>query len=101
MILTAEAGSLSTDAKQLLEDYGLVGCHSDRGNYLSVHARNDSPGYIRPLWESSEEDDNNSHAAIFEVKFDKKAEGAITDSRERTPDTLFSDLESVAFVIED
>ena len=38
VILTAEADSMSTDAKQLLEDYGLVGCHSSEGSYLSVHA---------------------------------------------------------------
>ena len=38
VILTAEADSMSTDAKQSLEDYGLVGCHSSEGNYLSVHA---------------------------------------------------------------
>ena len=48
----------------------------------------------------SSEDDKNSHAAIFEVKFGEKGEGAITDSRERKADTLFNDLESVAFAIE-
>ena len=37
--LTTEADSLSTDAKQLIEDHGLVGCHSSRSNDLSVHAR--------------------------------------------------------------
>ena len=42
--MTAEADSLTTDAKQLLEDYGLVRCHSKRGNCLSVHARVDSTG---------------------------------------------------------
>ena len=42
--------------------------------------------------ESSEEDDKNKHAAIFEVKSGKKSEGAITDSRERTADTLYNDL---------
>ena len=89
VILTAEADRLSTDAKQLPEDYGLVGCHSSRGNYLSVHARIDTTGYVRLLWESSEEEDTNSHAANFQVKFGNKAEGAITDSRERTADTLF------------
>ena len=65
-------------------------CHSSRSNDLSVHARNDSTGYVRLLWESSEDDDKNTHAAIFEVKFGKKAEEAITDSRERTGDTLFN-----------
>ena len=71
-----------------------------RGNCLSDHAKNDSTGYVRLLWESSEEEDKYSHAAIFEVKFGKKAEGSITDSRERTADTLFNDLESVALVVE-
>ena len=28
VIMTAEADSLTTDAKQFLENYGLVGCHS-------------------------------------------------------------------------
>ena len=41
-----------------------------------------------------------SHAAIFEVKFGQRSEESSTDSRERTADTLFSDLESVALVIE-
>ena len=39
VILTAEADSLPTDARQLFDDYGLVGCHSSRCNDLSVHAR--------------------------------------------------------------
>ena len=78
----------------------LVGCHSSSSNDLSVHARIDSTGYVRLLWESSEEDDKNSHAAIFDVKFGKKGEGAITDSRERKADTLFNDLECVALAIE-
>ena len=72
VFLTAEAGSLSTDAKQLLEDYGLVRRHSSRSNNLSVHARIDCTGCVRLLWESSEEDDKNSHAALFEVRFVKK-----------------------------
>ena len=83
MILTAEADISSTDAKELLDEYGLVGCHSSRSYDLSVHARIDPTGYVRLLWESSEEDDRNTHAAIFEMKlvFKTKAEGAITDSR--------------------
>ena len=68
--LTAEADSLPTDAMQLLEDYGLVGCHSSRSNDLSVHARIDSTGYVRLLWESN--DDKNGHAANSEVKFGRK-----------------------------
>ena len=72
---------MSTDAKQLFEDYGLVGCYSSRSNNLSVDARIDSTGYVRLLWESSEEDDKNSHAAIFEVIFGIKAEGAMTEPR--------------------
>ena len=89
MILTAEADSVLTDARQLLEDYALVGCHSSISKDLSVHVRICSTGwYVRLLWESSEGNDKNAHAAIFEVKFGKMAE-AITDSRERTADTLF------------
>ena len=45
--------------------------------------------------------DRSSHAAIFEVKFGQRSDGLHTDSRERTADTLFSDLESVNLVIED
>ena len=100
VILIAEADSLPTDDKELLEDYGWVECHSRRSNDLSVHARIDATVYVRLLWESSEEDDKNTLAAIFEVKFGKKAEEAITDARERTADTLFTELESVALAIE-
>ena len=67
MILTAEADSLPTDEKKLLEDFGFVGYSSSRSNDLSVHARIDSTGYVRLLWKSSAEDDKNSHAAIFEI----------------------------------
>ena len=84
VIVTAEADSLPTDARQLFDDYGLVRSHSSRCNDLSVHARIDSTGNVRLLWESSEEDDKNTDAAIFEVQFGKKTEGVTTDSRERT-----------------
>ena len=47
VILTAEADSLPTDAKELLDDYGSVGCHSSNSNDLSVHARINSSGHIR------------------------------------------------------
>ena len=57
MIVTAEAESLPTDEKELLEDYGLVGCHSSRSNDMSVHARIESTGYVGLLWESSKDDD--------------------------------------------
>ena len=70
MILTAEADSLPTDEKDLLDDCGLVGYHSSKSNDLSVHARNDSSRYIRHSWET--DDDRSGHAAIFEVKFGKK-----------------------------
>ena len=91
VVVTAEADSLPTDAKQLFEEQGLVGCHSTNGNYVSVHARIDSTGHVRLLWESNDEEDKGSHAAIFEVKLGKKAEGSLTDSREEAADTLFSD----------
>ena len=67
---------------------------------MSVHARIDSTRYVRLLWESNDEEDKGSRAAIFKVKFGRKAGGSLTDSRERVADTLFSDLESVALVIE-
>ena len=65
VILTAEADSLPTNAKYLLEDYGLVGCHSTKGNFMSVQARIDSTGYVRLPRESNDEEDKGSHAAIF------------------------------------
>ena len=81
-------------------DYLRTTAYSSRSNDLSVHARIDPTGYIRLLWESSEEDDELTHAAIFQVKFGKKSEGAITDSRERTADTLVSHIGTVALAIE-
>ena len=72
--MTAEADSLPTDTRQLVEYYGLVGCHSARGNDLSVHARIDSTGYVLLLWESNGEANEFSHAAIIEVKFGKKSQ---------------------------
>ena len=70
-----------------------MGCHSSRSNDLSVHARVDSTGYVRLLWESSEEDDEN--AAILE--FGEKTEA---EPRERTDDSLSSFLESAALAVE-
>ena len=52
VILTAEADSLPTDREQLPDDYGLVRCHSSRSDDLSVHARINSTGCVRLLWES-------------------------------------------------
>ena len=98
VILTAEADSLPTDEKELLDDYGLVGCHSSRSNDLSVHARIDSSRFLLLVWET--DDDRNRHAAIFEVKFDKKTERATTESRERSAEQLFDNLEPVALAVE-
>ena len=50
VILTAEADSLPTDAKELFHDYDFVGCHSSRSNDLSVHPRIDSSGFFQHLW---------------------------------------------------
>ena len=66
-----------------LRDYGLVECYSTRNRDLSVHARIDFTGYVHLLWESIGEENEFSHAAIFEVKFGKKSERVITDSRGR------------------
>ena len=98
MILTAQAGSLPTDEKELLDDNGLVGCHSSRSNDLSDHARIDSSGYVRLSWESV--DDKKGHAAIFGVKCGKKTKRAATGSRERTAEQLSEHLESVALAVE-
>ena len=98
VILTAEADSLATDEEKLLYDYGLVGCHSSRSNYLSVHAKIDSSGYVSLLCES--DDDTKGYAAIFEVKFGKKTKRAATESREGTAEQPYDHLESVALAVE-
>ena len=56
VIMTAEADSPTTDAKQLLEDCGLVGCHSKKRE-LSVSPFKKWLGKIRLLRESNEEED--------------------------------------------
>ena len=98
MILTAEADSLPTDEKELLDAYGSVGCHSSGSNDLPVHARIHSSGYVRLLWKS--DDVRKGHAAIFEVKFGKMTKRAATESRERTAEQLFDHMESVALAVE-
>ena len=98
VILTAEADSIPADANKLHTDCGLVGCPPSSSNDLSVHARIKSLGYIRLLWES--DDDRNGHAAIFEVKFGKTSVRAVRESRERSAEELFADLESVASAVE-
>ena len=87
--LTSEADSLPTDTWQLLEDYGLVGCHSARSHDLSVHAKIDSTGYVRLIWASIGWPNELSFAAILEVKFRQTSERALADLREQTADTLF------------
>ena len=62
-IIAAEADDLPQNEEELLKQYGLVGCHSTRSRDLPVHARIDSTGYVRLLWES--DDDQNGHAAIL------------------------------------
>ena len=47
------------------------------------------------LWESIGEENEFSHAGIFEGKFGKKSERVITDSQGRTADALVMNLESV------
>ena len=79
VILLAEADSLPTVREHLLDDYGLVGCPLIRSNDLSVHARTDSTRYVRLLWKSNEEDEEDGHAAIFEVKFGTKTEGVTAE----------------------
>ena len=71
-----------------------------QSNDLSVHARIDSTGCVRLLWESNEEDDEGGLAAIFEVKFGKKGRRVTAESRERTAESLFDNLESVALAVE-
>ena len=86
MSLTAEADSLPTDEKELLDDDGVVGFHSSRSNGLSVHARIDSSGYVLLHWES--DDDRKGHAALFDVKFGKKTRRAATQWRDKLSSSL-------------
>ena len=94
VILTEEADSSPTDARELLNDNCFVGCHSSKSNDLSVHARIDSSGYIRLLWKSGV-DDRNGHAAIFEIIFGKTSKRAVKEPRERS-----AALKPVASVVE-
>ena len=48
VVLTAEGDSSPTNKKELLDDYGFLGCRSSRSNVFTVHARIDSSGYDRP-----------------------------------------------------
>ena len=74
----------------------LVGCHSSKSNDLSVHARINSAGYVRLKCESSEEEEDKIHMQrSLKWNLVRMQEGPITDSRERTADTLFDDLECV------
>ena len=72
VMLTAEVDSLPNDTDELVQQYGLLGCHSSRNNYLSVHTRIESSGDIHQLWESNAEYDENGHVAMVEVKLGKK-----------------------------
>ena len=61
---------------------------------LSIHAKTNSSGFFRRSWES-DDDNRNGHAAIFEVKFVKTSERAVKESRERSSEQLFADVEHV------
>ena len=95
---TGAADCIPTDEKKLLDDYGIVGCHSSGSNDLSVHAKIGSSGYVRLFWEP--DDDRKGHAAIFEVKFGKKTKRAATESCERTAEQLYDQLDSVALAVD-
>ena len=88
MILTAEADSIPTGAKELLHDDGLVGCHSSRSNDLSVHARINSSGYIFAFY-------GNQMMTETDMPQSLKLNLA-----RRQKEQLFADLESVASAVE-
>ena len=111
VILTAEADSLPTDEKELLDDCGFVGCHSSRSNDLSVHARIVASGFfslygnqmdMQQSLRSSlakkrqEEQPQNRDRLSSSLTFWSPTEA----SRERSAEELFADLESVASVVE-
>ena len=73
-----------------------MGCHTSRSNDLSVHARIDSTGNVRLLWES--EDDEDGHAAILEVRVWQTV--VTIETLERSAESLFDSLESVALAVE-
>ena len=83
IILTEEADSLPTDEQKLLDDYGLLGCHSSRSNDLSVHARNLIPQDMFAFYGSQRRTEMDMLQS-FEVKFGNTTEGATTKSRERS-----------------
>ena len=91
---------MPTETRHLLGDSGLVGCHPARSNDLRVHAKIDSTGYVRFLWESIGEIDEFSYVANFEVKIGQKSHRALADLREQRADTHLYDLATVALVIE-
>ena len=99
--MTAEADTLSTDAKQLLEDSTVfLGCHSSRNNDLSVHARIDSTVLFASCGNQVMKK-TEGFTCMRSLKWKvKRTEGISTDSCERTADTLFDELESVSLAIE-
>ena len=60
----------------------------------------DSTGYVRLLWESIGKATKFSYESILKIQIGQKPERALADLREQTADTLFSDLGTVALVIE-
>ena len=61
---------------------------------MTCPCKNFSTGYVHLLWKSFGEE------IEFEVKFGKKSDRVIRDSRGRTADALFMNMESVALAIE-
>ena len=57
-LFKCKADSLPTNARELLNDYGLMGCYSSKSNDPSVHAKINSSGYIGVSWESDDEKRN-------------------------------------------
>ena len=91
VILTAEADSLPTDAKELLNDYGLVGCHSSRSNPRKNQFSQDVfANYGNKIMITE-----YGHAAIFEVKFGKTSGRAVKEPRERSAEQLFAGAWSI------
>ena len=88
MILTAEADSLSTDEKKLLSIVAWWDATKARAMICQSTQELIPQGMFASYGSQVKKTTKIHMHAIFEVKFGKKAEGAITDSRERAPDSL-------------
>ena len=85
--MTAEADSSAKDEKELLDDYGLLGCHSSRSHDLLVQARIDSSGYIR------------FYKMMTEMDMQQSLRSSLAKRQKEQPQNRASDLLSSSLLI--